>query len=119
MKTQNIVIITMTDGGRTVTEVTLPDFDSGTVFTGKGSSGLEPGDKPDSLTGEWLAQARALRSLAAHMERRAKGRINDAAHIKEHKAEIAARPKMKLEGASIPLYRHPIGTRYYFDYDPS
>jgi hypothetical protein len=89
----------MTDGTRTTAEAVLTTgwpVDLLTA-TGTGSSGRERGDKFDETVGDDLAIARALRSLAARLERRARGKVNHAESIKVHKAEIAARKAAEYE----------------------
>lgn len=87
MEQHNVSLYIMTDGNRTVAEARM----IAAGMSGQGSAGREPGDKADAFVGEDLAVARALRSLAAHLERRARGRVNHAESIKAHKAEIAIR----------------------------
>ena len=100
MKHFTAAIVVLSDGSRTVAEGTLFS-DLGTVTTGKGSSGREPGDKTDAQTGEDLAVARMLRSMAAHLERRANGRMRHIESVKAHRQEIAAEEADKR--ASQPL----------------
>lgn len=90
---QFIVSVTaVTDGSRTVAEAVLTTaYPHSPLATGAGSSGREPGDKYDAQTGSELAIARALRSMAARLERRARGRVSHAESVKAHKAEIAER----------------------------
>ena len=73
-----------------------PD-DEVVIITARGSARRERGDKPDPETGELLATARALESLAAKLKRKARGRIRNAEFLKgapERKAAaLAARPQ--------------------------
>src|ERR1700743_2184450 len=90
MEQVNIGVVIMSDGTRTVAEATLIDYDGDPVVTeGNGSAGRDHEDKYSSVVGNKLATARALRSLAAHLERDALGRIKHAAAIRAHRAEIA------------------------------
>lgn len=92
MESLIVSITTMTDGSRTVAEAVLSTkWTRETLGTGTGSSGRGPGDKSDDSIGKDLAIARALHSLASHVERRAKGRTKHADDIKAHKTEIAIR----------------------------
>lgn len=94
IKTNTVKIGVMSDGTRTVAEVALNNTD----LRGEGSSQREHGDKANFSIGEKLATARALRSLAARIERRAKGEVRHAEEIKRHRAEVAAK---KLAGKKI------------------
>lgn len=96
-----VKITTMTDGDRTVAEALITTaYPHEFLAAGTGSSGREPGDKSDAQTGKDLAIARSLRSVAAHLERRAMGRVRHAESVKAHKAEIAER---KAAEAAVPL----------------
>lgn len=95
MKSLNGSVYIMSDGNRTVATAELFNFyRAETVFMGKGSSGREPGDKPDAAIGEDLAVARALRSLASKLERRAAGRMRHVESIKAHKEQILRNRKL-------------------------
>lgn len=89
MKRGNVDIKILSDGNRTVAEAALHTYLHPSV-EGRGSSSREPGDKSNAQIGEAFAIARALRSLAAHLERQAKGKMKHADEIKRHAAEIAA-----------------------------
>lgn len=92
MESFSVSITTMTDGSRTVAEAVLSTkWTRETMGAGTGSSGRGPGDKSDDSIGKDLAIARALHSLASHVERRAKGRTKHADDIRVHKTEIAIR----------------------------
>lgn len=86
MEQRNVSLYIMTDGNRTSAEATIV---VGKLVHGNGSSGRDPGDKSDAGIGRNLAVARALRSLAANLERDAKGKVNHAESVKAHEAEIA------------------------------
>lgn len=95
----------LSDGNRTVAEARLLELGEigiavREVTTGIGSSGREPGDKANSEVGEKLALVRALRSMAAHLESQAQGRIRHIESNKQHKAEIADR---KEQTAKVSL----------------
>lgn len=110
MKTFVVRLSLMSDGDRTVAEAShFENFPPGAalITTGKGSAGREPGDKSDAQVGEWLAQARALRSVAAHLERQAKGRMAHTEEIKRHRAEVAQRNRLK-ELAKAPVLKTDI-----------
>lgn len=105
MKTFVVRLSLMSDGDRTVVEAShFENLMTGAALVtyGKGSAGREPGDKSDAQVGEWLAQARALRSVAARLERQAKGRMAHTEEIKRHRAEVAKRNRLK-ELAKVPL----------------
>lgn len=74
---------------RVAATITTPD---GTAsFEATGSSRRDRGDSYDQFTGDTLAIGRALVKLGQKLEKQAQSRINAAAAIKEHHAEIAAR----------------------------
>ena|ERR1700761_3270534 len=99
MNSLDVVVAIMSDGTRTVAEATLVDFaGSEGVISGAGSAGRDHEDKFKAQAGEDLATARALRSLAARLERRALGTIKHAADIRVHRAEIAERKAAEEEG---------------------
>ena len=94
MRVVNVSVVISTDGIRTMAEADLIDFDSKApeiAISGKGGAGREPGDKNRQWIGDNLATARALRSLAAHIERQARGAVKHAESVKAHRAEIEAR----------------------------
>ena len=97
MEQLGITVTTMTDGTRTTAEAVMVNSEW-ERSRGTGSAGRERGDKFNASVGEDLAVARALRSLAAHLERRARGRVNHAESIKAHKAEIAQRNAEEING---------------------
>lgn len=88
MELFTLSVSVMSDGDRTVAEATLLDADYNRV-TGMGSSGREPGDKPDVKIGTDLAVARALQSATRKLEKRAKGVMKHKEDIKAHKEQIA------------------------------
>jgi len=88
VKTGNVHLAVLTDGDRTVVEATLHTYLNLSV-TAAGSSSREPGDKPDPQTGEALAVARALRRIAAKLERQARGKMKHQESVKAHREEIA------------------------------
>jgi len=105
MRVLNINIVIASDGTRTVAEAALNDPDD-ELFTpmaqGEGSSARERGDKADQVTGDELAIARALRCMAARLERQAHGRINHAESVKAHRAQIA---EQKASAQATEPYR--------------
>lgn len=82
----------LSDGSRTVAEATLHTYRH-PALSGTGSSGREPGDKADAGIGEDLALARALRSLAARLERQANGRCKHRADVRAQKKAAAGKGK--------------------------
>ena len=70
MENLNVSVSIMSDGTRTVAEATLIDFEYNAI-RGAGSAGRDHEDKYKAQVGDDLATARALRSLAVHLERRA------------------------------------------------
>ena len=86
----------LSDGTHTVARTTAYTT-GGPLASGKGSAHRDRGDKNDEETGELLATARALESLAAGLRRRARGRIRNAETIKAHR-ELAAQ-RREIEAA--------------------
>jgi hypothetical protein len=66
-------------------------------ITAAASTKREPGDKPDAAIGADLATARALALLARKLERRARGAVRHAEHVK---ADRAAR-KTREDAATL------------------
>src|ERR1700742_2285536 len=114
MRTATVHVGLAHDGTRTVAEASLSspfgeDFLFSLPVTGTGSSAREVDDKPDQRTGDDLALARALRSMAAHLERRANGRIRHAESVKAHRAEIARRKAEEAQGLKPPSLTRALG----------
>lgn len=104
MRDMQIIVTISSDGTRTVAVAEANAYggvgpDGESVFSGVGSAGRERGDKDDQIVGDNLATARALRSLAAHLEKCANGKVRHAESIKAHKAEIAERNAGALSDA--------------------
>lgn len=89
-----VQLVHLSDGSRTVAEATLHTYRH-PALSGRGSSGREPGDRTDAGIGEDLALARALRSLAAKLERQANGRMKHAADCRAHRRQLAERKAKK------------------------
>lgn len=96
MKQLSISVNVLTDGNRTNAESTMYDYTTLRGVNGNGSAGRERDDKANASIGEDLAVARSLESMAAHLKKRAQGKINHIESIKQHKAEIADR-KLRTE----------------------
>lgn len=88
MKRGNVDIHIATDGSRTVVEAYLHTYLHKSV-TAYGSSARDPQDKTDRKIGEALAVARALRKIAAKLERQAHGKMKHREDCARHAAEIA------------------------------
>ena len=106
MYTASVSLSRLTDGDRTVVEGAYHSYSFPSVPT-RGSAGREPGDKPDAEIGELLATARALKSLAAKLEKRAKGKMRHKEEIARHKAEIAAKKTRWATRAERSLATYP------------
>lgn len=91
MKLRSVDIKILTDGDRTVAEACLYP-----CVEGVGSSSRDRADKSDPEIGEALAVARALRKIAAKLERQAAGMMKHREDIKAHRQEIADRREGKL-----------------------
>lgn len=92
MKRGNVDIHIATDGSRTVVEAYLHTYLHKSV-TAAGSSSRDPQDKADKKTGEALAVARALRHLAAKLERQAYGEMKHREDCARHAREIATQKR--------------------------
>lgn len=95
MKQANIHILVLNDGDRTVAEANLAAIYGGDApeirpTTRSGSAARQPGDKADEMVGDNLAVARALRSLAAKLERQANGKMRNNESNKAHREQIRA-----------------------------
>jgi Domain of unknown function (DUF1876) len=86
-----IAVISLADKDVTIVQVRYDGI------TAAASAKREPGDKPDAAIGTSLATARALGLLARKLERRARGAVRDAEHVK---ADRAAR-KTREDAATL------------------
>lgn len=89
----------LSDGTRTVAEVTYDRDREPVVVRAHGSAGVCPGDRPDYQVGEDLAVARALRNLAGRLERQASGASKHEEDCREHARQIE---HAKAEAAVLP-----------------
>lgn len=87
-----VSVTVLSDHAATVARVTYDSVDgSSASVSATGSSKREPGDDYDPETGRLLATARALEKLAGRLNRKAAGRVRNAAAIKGHHEEIRRR----------------------------
>jgi hypothetical protein len=66
-----------------------------TAIVTTGSAKREPGDDYDRETGRLLATSRALEVLAARLRRKANSRIRNAEAIRQHRAQVRKRDKLR------------------------
>ncbi len=112
MKKILIQVTLLSDGSRTVAQATgAPPYDM--ACRGLGSSGREPGDRPDEAIGEKLATARALHSMARRLERQAMGRMRHNESVQNHRDEIAVRKLAdQCDPLPLPCFAHDEAERY-------
>lgn len=81
---RTLLINVMADSTVTVARATLDGI------TVTASARREPGDRPDAAIGAELATARALAALSRRLERRARGAVRNADHVRAHRLERQA-----------------------------